>query len=115
MSSAEFAELLVSHGSVVHVPSSEGGAGNVIHCMHGGLLPVCNHESSIDLVEFGVLVEQASVEAVQQACRTVAKMSNEEIGHRARAAYDHVRQVHTRDEFRKNYAAFAASVAARFE
>lgn len=113
MASADFADLRRSHGSVVHVPSSEGGAGNVIHCMHTGLLPVCNYESSIDLADFGVFVEQPSVEAVRLACRTVAAMTDEEIDRRARAAYDHVRKFHTRDEFQKNYQSYAAGIAAR--
>lgn len=113
MASADFADLRRSHGSVVHVPSSEGGAGNVIHCMHAGLLPVCNYESSIDLADFGIFVTQPSVAAVRLACRTVAAMTDEEIGRRARAAYDHVRKFHTRDEFRKNYQSYAAGIAAR--
>jgi|688.fasta_scaffold318605_2 hypothetical protein len=112
MGSERFAEIAQTHAAVVHAASSEGGAGSVIHCMHAGLLPICTRETSVDLEDFGILIESASVDAVRAACKNVAGMTNDEIGRKARAAYNHARAVHTREKFKENYRAFAASIAA---
>lgn len=111
LASPAFAEIARTHAAVIYPSCAEGGAGSVIHCMHAGMIPVCTTEASIDLVDFGVHVASGTVEAVQEACRTVAEMSAAEVEARARAAYEHVRRVHTRERFRENYKKFAASVA----
>ena len=110
MGSADFLEIARTHAAVIYPSSAEGGAGSVIHCMHAGLLPICTAEASIDLGDFGVHVETASVESVQNACRAVAEMSAGEVEDRALSAYKHVRQEHTRDKFQENYRKFAAKI-----
>lgn len=110
MGSADFLEIARTHAAVIYPSSAEGGAGSVIHCMHAGLLPICTMEASIDLGDFGVHVETASVEAVQKACRAVAEMSAGEVENRSRGAYEHVRREHTRDKFEENYRKFAAKI-----
>jgi glycosyltransferase involved in cell wall biosynthesis len=110
MGSADFLEIARTHAAVIYPSSAEGGAGSVIHCMHAGLLPICTTEASIDLGDFGVHVETASVESVQKACRAVAGMSAGEVEHRAQSAYKHVRREHTRDKFQENYRKFAAKI-----
>ena len=86
----------------------------MIHCMHAGMLPVCTTEASIDLGDFGVHVESASVELVQKACRAVAGMSAGAVEHRARGAYEYVRREHTRDKFQENYRKFAERISQYF-
>ncbi len=107
MATPDFAEIARTHAAVIYPSSAEGGAGSVIHCMHAGMLPVCTTEASIDLGDFGFHVESGTVEAVQKACRAVAVMPASEVEARARAAYEHVRAVHTRKRFRENYKKFA--------
>jgi glycosyltransferase involved in cell wall biosynthesis len=110
MASPDFVEIARTHAAVIYPSSAEGGAGSVIHCMHAGMLPVCNTEASIDLGNFGVHVELASVESVQKACRAVAEMSSSEVERRARGAYEHVRREHTREKFQENYRKFATKI-----
>ena len=110
MASADFLEIARTHAAVIYPSSAEGGAGSVIHCMHAGMLPVCTTEASIDLGDFGVHVESATVESVQIACRAVAGMSSSEVETRARGAWEHVRREHTRDKFQENYRKFAAKI-----
>lgn len=110
MASADFLEIARTHAAVIYPSSAEGGAGSVIHCMHAGMLPICTTEASIDLGDFGIHVETASVESVQKACRAVAGMSAGAVEHRAREAYEHVRREHTRDKFQENYRKFAAKI-----
>ena len=114
MASPDFLEIARTHAAVIYPSSAEGGAGSVIHCMHAGMMPICTTEASIDLGDFGVNVETASVESVQKACRAVASMSTGEVENRARGAYEHARREHTRDKFQENYRKFAARMTENF-
>jgi glycosyltransferase involved in cell wall biosynthesis len=110
MASPEFNQISLTHASVVYPSCSEGGGGSVIHCMHAGMIPVCTREASVDLNDFGVLITEGSVSAVQEAVRKVASMSASEVEQRARGSWLHVRAVHTKEQFSQNYAAFASSL-----
>ena len=110
MASPEFCEITRTHASIVHVASSEGGGGSAIHCMHAGLLPICTRETSVDLGDFGALVEVPTVECLKSKCREIAALPEAQIEARARKAYEHVRRFHTRDEFARNYADFSRSI-----
>ena len=82
----------------------------MIHCMHAGMVPICTRETSVDLMDFGKLIKEGSVEAVQAACREFASMTDHETEIRALKSYEHVRRVHTRGQFSKNYRAFAVEI-----
>ena len=78
--------------------------------MHAGMIPVCTRESSVDLNDFGVLIADGTVASVQKAALKVALMSPSEVERRARSSWEHVRAVHTRNHFERNYRAFAKSL-----
>lgn len=111
--SEAFAEIAASHGAVIYPSSSEGGGGAVIHCMHAGLVPICTKEASVDLESSGIAVAEPSVAGVIAAVRSMAGLPGAEAADRARAAYDHARQIHSRTCFRDNYREFAARLASR--
>jgi len=113
LSSEVFHELLLRHSAVVYPSASEGGAGSVIHSMHGGLVPICTAAASVDLGDFGVLITEDTPEGVRQACQTFAALSPEEIEARRRFAYQHVRSVHTREAFKRNYSRFVDGLLQR--
>lgn len=106
--SEAFLQIASTHGAVIYPSSSEGGGGAVIHCMHAGLVPVCTKEASVDLENFGMRIAKPSVDEVIAAARTMGGLSVNEAADRARAAYDHARQIHSRTCFRHNYRKLAA-------
>lgn len=112
MTTAAFAEIARTHATIIYPSKAEGGAGSAIHCMHAGMLPACTRGASIDLGDFGISIPEETVDSVCQAALQVAAMTAAEVEQRARRAWEHVRRVHTREEFRKNYANFAQSIAA---
>lgn len=111
MAAPEFLEMANRHATIIYPSHAEGGAGSVIHCMHAGMLPVCTEGASVDLEDFGVLIRDTTVEAVREAAQRIAAMSVSEVESRARMSWEHVRRVHTREEFRKNYQSFAKRIA----
>jgi hypothetical protein len=110
MASDEFRVISQTHAAVIYPSCAEGGAGSVIHCMHAGMLPVCTPEASVDMEDFGVPIASGSVEDVRNAANVVASLAPGEVERRARAAWEHVRRVHTRNAFVRNYDAFANDV-----
>lgn len=111
MATSEFQDLACEHGTIIYPSKAEGGAGSAIHCMHAGMLPACTKSASIDLEDFGISINSDTVEAVQSAARRIASMPDEEVESRARKAWEHVRKIHTRKEFKKNYRNFAERIA----
>ena len=110
MAAPEFQTIAQDHAAIIYPGAAEGGAGSVIHCMHAGMVPICTRESSVDLGDFGMLINKGTVEAIMEAARKFASLSGEEVQERAKKSYDHVRKFHTRECFRKNYHEFAARV-----
>jgi hypothetical protein len=79
--------------------------------MHAGMVPICTRETSVDLMDFGLLIKDGSVQAVQDACMEFVSMAPDEVELRARKSYDHVRKFHTREQFARNYRKFAELIA----
>ncbi|MFI0347201.1 MAG: glycosyltransferase [Chthoniobacterales bacterium] len=110
MASTEFLEIAATHAGIIYPSCSEGGGGCVIHCMHAGMIPLCTREASVDLQDFGMFINDGTVEAVVEAARKIAALPDEEVERRARFACEHVRVHHTREEFKKNYRSFAVKM-----
>ncbi|HUP41790.1 MAG TPA: glycosyltransferase, partial [Thermoanaerobaculia bacterium] len=99
-----FRELARSHLATVYPSCSEGGGGSVVTCMHAGLIPVVTREASVDVApEYGVVLEEASVEGVRRAARSLAARPPDELRERARAAWAFARGRHTRELFAERY------------
>ncbi len=61
------------------VSAAEGGAGSVITCMHTGLIPIVNYETSVDVHEnYGVLLKNSSIAEIQSAVRRIANLPVED-------------------------------------
>jgi hypothetical protein len=105
--SPEFLSLLHNMVGVVYPSCSEGGAGSVICCMHGGLIPIVTREASVDVQDFGFETRSDTIEDIMTEVRRVAGLPAEELAARARAAWEHVRAVHTREHFRRVWRQYA--------
>ncbi|MDD3180111.1 MAG: glycosyltransferase [Opitutaceae bacterium] len=102
-----FQKLMRDHLGVVYPSCSEGGAGSVICCMHSGVIPVVTYEASIDTENFGILTGGDSVDDVIAGVRRLIDLPEADLLARSRAAWEHVRRVHTRENFRATYRRFA--------
>ena len=103
----EFLTLLREQVGVVYPSCAEGGAGSVIVCMHCGLIPVVTRSASIDVGDFGFETRSAEIADIIAATRAVADLPAAELTARSRAAWEHARAVHTRENFRRVWRAYA--------
>jgi glycosyltransferase involved in cell wall biosynthesis len=110
VASQRFRDLCAASIAVVYPSASEGGGGSVISCMHAGLVPIVSREASVDIGEFGFDLADGGVPAVMAVVRRVAQMPPGELEARARAAWEHVRARHTREEFSRAFGEFLDSV-----
>ena len=67
----------------------------MLTCMHGGLIPLVTKESSVDLEDFGILIDQPTPEAVADAMRQAAALPTGTIRSRAQAASAFVNTKHS--------------------
>jgi len=99
VSGEQFRDILSNTVSTLFPSCSEGGGGSTISCMHGGLIPIVTYESSVDIGEFGVLIQEGNVKAVEQAIRTILAMSDEELKTRCLQSWQYARDNHTQETF----------------
>ena len=106
MGSPRFEEIRRTHGAVVYPSCSEGGGGAVIHCMHGGLVPLVTCAASVDTGNFGLAIAEGTVEEVGTALDSCAAWTPAELEARSRATWEHARGNHSLAAFRGNYTRF---------
>ena len=99
--SPEFLALLRDQVAIVYPSCAEGGAGSVIACLHGGLIPIVTRSASIDVGDFGFETRADRIEDIMEATRRVASLPAADLTARARAAWEYARCVHTRENFRR--------------
>mgnify|MGYP001820222028 FL=1 len=78
--------------------------------MHAGLIPVVTAEASVDIGDFGLLCEDASLETIRSRVTELAEWPAETLRARARAAWEFAREHHTRESFARAYDDFVKSV-----
>jgi len=88
---------------VVYPPCSEAGGGNVIICMHAGLIPLVSYESSVEVEDFGVMFKDNSVKTIKSAVQMVSALPSDQLRQMARKAWECARANHTREKFTEEY------------
>lgn len=96
--------------ATIYPSCSEGGGGSVITCMHAGLIPIVTPEASVDVGATGIVLEQASVEAIRDAALSISGEPEQDLENRARQAWQRARDNHTREIFAQRYDEFVATV-----
>ena len=95
----EFLEVAKKCLGVVYPSCSESGGGSVITCLHAGLIPIVSYESSVDVEDFGVVLQDCSIQTIQETVRMVSQLPSDRLHQMARKAWEHARATHTRDTF----------------
>ncbi len=111
----EFTEMTKKCLGVVYPSCSEAGGGNVIVCMHAGLIPLVSYESSVDVEDFGVMFKDNSVNTIQNAVQMVSNLPSDQLRQMARKAWESARANHTREQFAEDYKKLVVSVFRKAE
>ena len=101
--SNEFLEITSQCIAVLHTSCSEGGAPSVKTCMHAGLIPIISYETAVDVEDFGIVLQQSSIDEIKNAIDCIAKSSPEKLEKRSYKAWEFARNNFTRDNFSTKY------------
>ncbi|PAX53975.1 glycosyltransferase [Brunnivagina elsteri] len=101
--SIEFQQIAESCVGIVNPSCSEGGGGAVITCMHAGMIPIASHESSVDLHDFGMILNNSSIAEIKAKVRQIASLPANQLEEMAHKAWEYARANHTREIFAKAY------------
>lgn len=101
--SPEFTMMAKRCLGLVYPSCAEAGGGNVIVCMHAGLIPLVSYESSVDVEDFGVMFKDNSVNTIQDAVRMVSALPPDQLRGMARKAWEFARANHTKEKFTEEY------------
>jgi glycosyltransferase involved in cell wall biosynthesis len=108
--SEQFVRLARVHTGIIYPSCSEGGGGSVIACLHAGLIPILTYESSIDVMDFGLILPDASIDSIKNSIASIAALPHTELKHKSKEAWKFARSNHTRDRFSEAYQDFVANV-----
>ena len=71
--------------------------------MHAGIIPIVSYESSVDVGDFGVILDNCSISEIKNAIRKVSTLPVEEVKLMSRKAWEFARTNHTRERFAAEY------------
>lgn len=110
VTSPEFTAIRQRTLATIYPSCSEGGGGSVITCMHAGLIPVVTPEASVDVGDFGTVLQEMSVPTVRDAILELSELPAADLEQRARSSWDYARANHTREKFADAYDRFVQDV-----
>ena len=103
--SPEFAKIVNNCIGHIHPSCSESCSGSVIISMQAGLIPIASYESGVDVDDFGVILDDCSIDTIKKTVKMISSLPAEELKNMALKAWEFTRLNHTREssaeEFRK--------------
>ncbi|KAF0191352.1 MAG: glycosyltransferase [Gammaproteobacteria bacterium] len=103
VASREFERIARGCVALVYPSCAEGGGSSALTCMHAGLIPIVSRESSVDIGDFGVILEEFTIDAVKRQVKRLSLLPADQCENSARRARDFARRHHTRDIFAAAY------------
>ena len=114
--SQDFVDLAARCIGLVYPSCSEGSAGAVITCLHAGLIPIISRESGVDVgKDAGIVLDDCSIEAIQESVRQMASASTQELKQRSRKAWEFARANHTMENFQNQYGKMVEEIMADYQ
>lgn len=103
VSSTEFRNIVQNCAAVIFPSCAEAQASSVINCMRAGLIPIVTRETGIPVVDFGITLENVSVQEVRGAIQRLAVLTSEELKLRAQRTWEYAAAHHSHDAYREAY------------
>lgn len=103
VSSPDYIELTKNCLGLVYPSACEGQSGGVITCLHSGLVPIISYETGVDVYDFGVILNNCSIEEIKATVRRISNLPAEQLKIMSHKAWKYARANHTRDKFAEVY------------
>ena len=103
MGGAQFLDITSRCVAVVFPSCAESESCSVLNCMQAGLIPVVTRETGIDVQDFGILLNEASVDEVREACERLANLPASQLREMSRKAWEYAREFHSSEKYTQAY------------
>jgi len=92
--------ILATNAYVIFPSCSEGGGSSVVTCMAAGLIPIVTKEASVEIGDFGLLIDSLEVSAVASAMNKASMLDNDELKNRSDKAAKYARNSNSYEKYR---------------
>jgi glycosyltransferase involved in cell wall biosynthesis len=100
LNSPQFRAALLASAFILCPSCAEGCSSSVLNiCGNGGQIPLLTRECGIELKDFGILIRDTTVEAVEAALLEADALSDAELRRRSRGSAAFFRQEHSLEQF----------------
>ena len=99
----EFIEITNKCVGFIYPSCAEGQSGSVVTCLQAGIIPIISYESGVDVHDFGVILNDCSIEEIEDSIRMISGRSVEKLKRMSRKAWEFARENHTRERFSEEY------------
>jgi glycosyltransferase involved in cell wall biosynthesis len=96
-----FRRIIDNCVGLIYPSCSEGQAGAVITCMQAGLIPVVSYESGVDVNDYGVLLQESSVEEIIKTVTALSRRTISDLQGMAERAQFYCRVNHVGENYLK--------------
>lgn len=111
MRSVQFETLAATCNWAISATCAEGQPGSILECMGYGMIPILPDAANIDLNDFGIRLEDCSVETIRTTLLAASQMPPEECKRRAQQAAAVIAADYTVEGFRSSFKSAVNEVA----
>ncbi len=105
-----FSDIVLRCGAIVFPSCAEGGGGSVVNCMQAGMVPIVTPQASVEIGDFGILLQDSSSSEIQRAVRTFAAEEPAKTRERAYKAWGYAHTTHAKTSFTAAYSKFIDTI-----
>ena len=101
--SQQFLDIASNCAALIYPSCSEANCGSVITCMQAGLIPLISYESGVDVADFGVILEDCSIDGIKDVVRRLSSTPGPALQTMSLKAYEYARANHTSDAYLRRF------------
>ena len=102
IASHNFRHIVETCGFTIFPSCSEGGGGSVLTCMGTGLIPIVTVEASINVNDFGFIIERATILNIINRVKYSAALPESDLKNRSQKSYEYVSDHHGINNFEED-------------
>ena len=106
VSSLKFKKIVEKCGFVIFPSCSEGGGGSALTAMFTGLIPLVTKESSINIKDFGFLIDDIAIKSLRKKIEKISYIKKNKLEIKSEKSFDYCKENHTIKNYKKNVRSF---------
>ena len=97
--SSEFSDITSNCIGLIYPSCAEGQAGAVITCMQAGLIPILSYESGVDVDDYGIRLEDSSIEQIITSVTELSRRTESELKEMSEKCLSYCRSKHVAENY----------------